>query len=161
MKKCVLVCLILTAIFVWPLPFAIRHSSDLPVAVASEDPIPIEIHAGTQEDPWIVYNSETVKLSFDNTYAETQIVRTDAEILGSDDVKITDVSVIGAENFDSALTAWSIPIYETVSELPNGLYYIHARVWDENGNVSDWSEQCWIKKQWQELSPPGGCVILR
>jgi len=161
MRRIVLCLLFLTAVLVWPMPFILSSSTVSPFASASEDPIPTELHAGTEADPWVFFNSATIRISWENAYGETQIVRADFSILDSSNVVVKEGSIQGSELFPKAQERHEIGIYEEISALPNGVYRCRARVWDENGNVSDWSEAIYARKQWQELAPPGGCVILR
>lgn len=160
MKRCVLVSLVLTAIFVWPLPFEFRASSDAPIALASEDPIPTEVHAGTVEDPWVLFNSATVRISWDNPYT-TQTVRADFQAINSAGTVVAEDSLVGSELFPQDAERHELGVYGLAGGLANGVYQFKVRVWDENGNVSDWSQAIYVRKEWQELAPPGGCVILR
>jgi hypothetical protein len=128
---------------------------------AAEPPIPTPSHAGTKEDPWPLYNTQTISAGFDNTYQETQIVRADVEVLDESGNKIDETSLAGIVFFPKDQTVFKIPIRAEVELLVNGLYSIRSRVWDEHGNVSDWSEPIWGRKLWQPLESPGGCVIFR
>lgn len=124
-------------------------------------PIPQKLYAGTREDPWPIFNSPTVSVGFDNAYQDAQVVRADVEIFGEDDAKAAGISIQGEDRFPKDSASWKIPARQHVEPLGNGLYYFRARVWDEHGNVSEWSAACWVRKLWRPLEPPGGCVLLR
>lgn len=125
---------------------------------AAAPPIPMESHAGTQADPCLVYNSETVSLVFDDTYtsAGVVLVRIDCEVLSEAGATVSNWSVVtGAWTVADA--AIKIPVRTQASSLPNGVYQLRVRVWDNYGNVSAYSQALWVTKQWREIAPPGGC----
>ena len=128
---------------------------------ASEAPIPTEVHAGTVEDPWLIFNSPTVKVAFDNTYTATQLVQVDCVVFDGEGTKVAEFSRQGRELFPRTEARFTLLLRPEVEALPNNaVYRLSVRVWDENGNSSGWAE-LWARKYWVVLEPPGGCAVLR
>ena len=138
------------------------------IGFAADDPVavPAELHAGTPADPWTLYNSATVSVAFDNTYTGVQITRVDVQVHNAEGVVVVDTAIADAAAFPIDATTFRVPIRSIVEPLPNeALYRVLLRVYDANGNVSDWSQELWVRKWWTILPPPssngGGCLILR
>ena len=124
---------------------------------AAEPPIPIEQHAGTQADPCLVYNSETLSIAFDDTYtaANMRLVRIDCEVLSEAGTAVAVWTV--TTGWTVADGAFKVPARTQAATLANGVYQLRVRVWDNYGNVSAWSQTLWVTKQWRTITPPGGC----
>jgi hypothetical protein len=125
---------------------------------AAAPPIPFATHAGTQADPALVYNSETVSLVFDDTYtsAGVRLVRIDCELLSEAGAPVSTWSVVtGAWTVANAEVR--VPVRVQAASIANGVYQLRIRVWDEFGNVSGYSNVLWVTKQWRDIAPPGGC----
>ena len=115
------------------------------------------VGAGARDDPALIYNSETVRLLFDDVYtpAGVTLSRIDCEVLNEAGVLVSTWNL---------MSGWSVvapdivlPIRSQASALPNGLYQIRVRVWDNFGNVSPWSTTMWANKMWRDIPAPGGC----
>ena len=124
---------------------------------AAEPAIPITDHAGTQADPMLAYNTETLGLSFNDTYtaANVTLARIDVEILDAQGANVAAWAITTGWFLEGA--AWRIPIRQYAELLDNGVYQMRVRVWDTYGSVSAWAPAVWISKQWRTIEPPGGC----
>lgn len=124
---------------------------------AAEPPIPLTDHAGTQADPMLVYNSQTVGVLFDDRYTGTTVTlaRVDVEVANEAGVVQTTWALTSGWFVEGA--AIRVPIRTYAEPLPNGIYQIRVRIWDTYGNVSAWAPTVWVSKQWRTLEPPGGC----
>lgn len=130
------------------------------LVMGAEPPwFPQDPHAGTEADPWPIYNSPTVAISF-NAYT-MQIVKAVAEVAKDKEFTevVATVELTGKENFPRD-AKFKFPIFEKVEALPNGLYWCRGRVWDQWGNRSAWSTPTAAKKTWDAPPPPGGCAII-
>lgn len=118
--------------------------------------------AGTQDDPWRVYNTETVAIVFDDTYTATGVTldAVDVEIAPESGTPIT-VWTFMPSDWTLDGTRWKIPIRQRATPLPNGKYQMRVRAWDTFGNVSGWCPVVWINKQWRPIDPPHGCTTVR
>lgn len=113
--------------------------------------------AGTRDDPCLVYNTETVKVVFDDIYTSQGITLSivECEVLSEAGIAVatwrltSGFTLVGAE--------YQVPIRVQASTLPNGLYQLRVRVVDTFGNVSGWSVVMWANKMWRDIPTPGGC----
>lgn len=122
--------------------------------IGAAEPIPVEDHAGTQADPMLVYNSPTVAVVFDDAYTGVSLVRIDTEVMNPAGEVLATWTVT---TWNTEPGAIKVPIRAQATTLPNGVYQIRVRVWDNFGNVSAWSTPLWVTKQWRDLPTPGGC----
>ncbi len=132
-----------------------------PLFAAEPPPVPDTPHAGTREDPCVLWNSLTLGLVWDNSWADRQIARADAEVYTEDATLQETLSFVGEALFPRDTPTHKMGIFQKVATHPNGLYYCRVRVWDTNGNVSGWSSDLWYRKDWVQLQPPGGCRIVQ
>lgn len=118
--------------------------------------------AYTKEDPAPVWNTDTVKFTFDDVYTGNGIslMLAEVEILDSDESRVL---LIEEDLSDAVLEdgRFIIPCRQYWEQVDDGLYGARVRVFDTDGNASQWSETLWFKKQWQPLPAPGGCYLLR
>ena len=128
---------------------------------AQAPPIPIVPHAGTQADPQTVYSTETCAIVFDDIYTANGVTISGvgAEVLSVPGVPVV-YWIFSPAEWTLASGAFRLPIRARAADLPNGTYQVRARVWDDYGNVSEWSEATWAKKEWRTISRPGGCRII-
>lgn len=127
------------------------------LVLGADAPIPIGSHAGTQADPDLVYNSETVAVVFDDTYtpANVTLARIDVEILSEAGAAVAVWSLTTGWTLTGS--SWRVPIRAQATTLENGSYQVRVRAWDNYGNVSAWSTTMWVSKQWRTIPAPGGC----
>jgi hypothetical protein len=130
-------------------------------SAAETPPIPIVVHAGTQADPAVLYQSATVKVAWDNNYNGRQISRADIEVCTPDGTVVGEWTESGNALFPTDAVQHIFPLRPYVETLANGTFYGRLRVWDYTGAVSGWSVPLWFNKDWVNLPPPGGCAILQ
>lgn len=125
--------------------------------LAADAPIPITEHAGTIGDPALIYNSATVAVVFDDVYTPigVTIARFDIEVATHAGTWVTTFSWTGGWTVGDGVVR--VPIRTEAATLANGGYQVRARVWDNFGNVSEYSDPCYVVKQWRVLERPGGC----
>jgi len=121
-------------------------------------PIELEPHAGTLEDPWPVYNSETVSLTWDATPYDdigATIIAADIQLYGGPlgeliadfNARQGAVLRVGPE--------YRVHVRSLFVNQPNGPFSFQVRVYDTSGNQSPWSERVFVKKTWTDLPSPG------
>jgi len=120
---------------------------------------PVIPHAGTEADPAIVYASPTSSVAFDDAYTSLgqTIVQADVQLLdvGGAIVATYEVTAVTLTN-----GVYKVPLRPHIEALPNGLYQIRVRLWDQYANSSEWSSTVFASKQWRAVSNPGGCRTL-
>ena len=116
----------------------------------------------TKEDPAPVWNTDTVKFSFDDSYTAggTELMMAEIEILDENETRVLMIEedLTGATPEDGMFI---IPCRQYWEQVADGLYGARGRVYDTDGNASPWSETRWFKKQWRPVPAPGGCYLLR
>ena len=117
-------------------------------------------HSGTQADPMLVYASPTASMAFSDLYTvkNITIVMVDIEILSDTGTPVTFWSV--SDGWSLIGGEFKIPIRSYASTLSNGVFQLRAKVWDQYGNSSDWSDSIWVSKQWRSIDRPGGCRTI-
>lgn len=128
-------------------------------------PAPDGTHAGTLEDPWVLYNSQTVGITWD-PYESAVLASADCQVA----FRIHDATEPGEYTTTYTVTDTALlndpvkpklPLRVYVENLANGTYWFRVRVSDVNGNVSPWTAPQVLVKDWKALEPPGGCAIFR
>jgi hypothetical protein len=122
-------------------------------------------HVGNLVDPWVLYNSPTVALTW-NPYVGIELVKAECQVA----FRIGDATTPGDFTTTYTITDTALlndpvtpklPLRQYVENLANGTYWCRVRVTDSNGNESDWSELLVFVKDWKAIEPPGGCALLR
>lgn len=117
----------------------------------------------TESDPGPLWNTETVRLQFEDAYtpAGRTLITIETEIYNSVEVLVQHVEVHDEEGIEPVDGKFQIPVYQYVEALPDGIYHSRLRVVDLDGNVSGWAPFIYFRKAWLPLPPPGGCVLVR
>lgn len=121
-------------------------------------PFPTREHTGTQDDPFLIYNSETVSISFDDNYTADGIVlvRVEYEFVDTDG-NTTHGSMDDPDGIATVDGRFKFPIRNDVLPLPDGEYRMRVRVWNRAGNASGWTAWYYAVKDWRPVPTPGGC----
>lgn len=112
---------------------------------------------GTQDNPSPCWQTETVRLAFDDTYTPDGIKLFVIEIQACmPDGTVYDT--FDRENY-TGLTPkdgkFEISVYNQVANYQNDIvFYFQARVLGEGGKTSEWSNKLWVYKNWQPIVPP-------
>ncbi len=117
----------------------------------------------TEDDPGPLWNTPTVKFTFDDAYTPLGIIliQIEMEVQDSDGAVVLTEEQTNEEGLTPVDDKFSFSVREYVQPLPNGLYSARLRVVDRNGNVSGWTPFFYFNKQWGTLDPPGGCALTR
>lgn len=121
---------------------------------------PVIEHKGSFDDPWILYHSESVAISWD-PYPEDTIVKVTAEIRKTTDEDVPPEKTWSVETKIPAGEKGKLFIWDYVKNLEDGSYYFRMKVWNEQGISSPWSRFYYFVKKWKAPEAPGGCVLLR
>lgn len=130
------------------------------LVLGADAPIPIVEHAGTLEDPDLVYNTATVAVAFDDAYtaAGVLIARVDCEVATNTGTLVSTFSWTSGWTIADGIVR--VPIRVEATTLANGGYQVKVRAWDTFGNVSAYSDPYYVVKQWRVVERPGGCRTL-
>jgi len=126
-------------------------------------PFPTREREGTQEDPFVIYNSDTVSLSFNDTYTEDgfSLVRIEYQLEGPfPSTEIAHNALDNADGFVPEGGRFKFSIRDAVTPLGDGAYRLRVRVWDNVGNASLWTGWYYAEKSWRTVPVPGGCRLM-
>ena len=129
-------------------------------------PAPDVDHAGTLDDPWVLYNSQTVGITWDAYPEGTVIASADCQVAfriggATEPIEYTTTYTVTDQALLNDPLKPKLQLYTYVENLANGTYWFRVRVSDVNGNVSTWTAPQVLTKDWKALEPPGGCAIFR
>jgi hypothetical protein len=116
----------------------------------------------TREDPAPVWNTDTVKFSFEDTYTgrDISLLLAEIEVVDSDENRVFLIE----HDMSDAMPEdgiFIVPCRSFWEQVPDGLYGTRSRVFSSGGGVSSWSPLKWFQKDWTPVPVPGGCYLLR
>jgi hypothetical protein len=111
-------------------------------------------HAGTEADPFAVYNTATVAIEWDAPGDGRVIVEAEVEVLDAAGQPAATVTITEGMTCDAGTCR--LPIRALAEPLADGIYRFRVRLRDEYLNESAWSGWFWARKVWTELPAPGG-----
>ena len=125
-------------------------------------PFPTRERAGTEADPFLIYNSDTVAISFDDAYTTDgfTLVRIEYEFSPVSGGDVTHGAVDDAEGFTPVDGRFRFGIRDAVVPLDNATYRLRIRVWNNTGNASLWTQWYYAEKDWRAVPQPGGCRVM-
>jgi hypothetical protein len=129
----------------------------LAVLLLGAAPVLVGSHAGTEADPFVMANLETMKLSWDNTNVGRQIVAAVVVLTAVPSGVVTEWRY--EEQWDKAAARHEAPIIEQARALADGLYKVQAKVVNESQVESALSDPVWVQKDWSVPNAPGGCIF--
>ena len=124
---------------------------------------PVHMGVGSESDPFVIYPSDTIRMTFDDTYTADGVVlvRIEVEVADTSGTVLRHEALDDANGLQPTDGKFSFPLKTYVDALPNaGTYLMRCRVVDKDGNTSGWTEQYYATKNWKTLPAPGGCVLL-
>jgi hypothetical protein len=114
---------------------------------------------GTPEDPFVLYNTPTVSIRFD-PYDATENIKW-IEYQMSTAAGDYSNPVVDVQHELSSPTDNHIPIYESISGLDNGTYYLRVRVIRSNGEMSAWAQYVATKSWGGPPEAPVCTIVIR
>lgn len=111
----------------------------------------------SQENPSPCWQTETVKLVFDDSYTgngQTLFVIQFRACM-PDETVFDTFSVENYDGIEPVEGKFTVGVYNYVANYQNDLlFYFQVRVMSEGGKTTDWSNKCWVYKNWEPISPP-------